>query len=124
MATPIAKILNREDAENPSIPKCVKNDNNDALYFSRALIPSGKYREGLTYYRHIGIYAFKRTFLPIYASLPMTPLQQAEDLEQLKILELGYRIKVAVVNVTNIEVNHPEDLQKVEQFLCKQNTFL
>ena len=62
--------------------------------------------------------------MPIYASLPMTPLQQAEDLEQLKILEFGYRIKVAVVSVTNVEVNHPEDLQKVEQFLCRQNISL
>jgi 3-deoxy-manno-octulosonate cytidylyltransferase (CMP-KDO synthetase) len=54
----------------------------------------------------------------------MTPLQQAEDLEQLKVLEHGYKIKAAVVNSVSIGVNTPEDIKKVEQEICKQNSFL
>lgn len=125
VATPICKIENREDADSASVVKCVKNLNNRALYFSRALIPAGKsgYNPLSTYYRHIGIYAYRRKFLEIYASLPQTPLQLAEDLEQLKILESGYKIAVAVVEPSAaIDVNQPEDIQKVEQYLCKQNS--
>lgn len=124
IATPIAKILNPEDASNPSIVKCVKSAQDNALYFSRALIPAGRtgeFRFDINYYRHIGIYAYRREFLPKYRELNATPLQLAEDLEQLKVLEYGYKIKVAVVESTNIEVNEPEDIQKVEQYLCKQN---
>lgn len=124
VATPITPFQSLEEAQKPSI-KCVKSQNNDALYFSRALIPSGKnlgFHAAAVYYRHIGIYAYRTSFLPIYAKLPATPLQIAEDLEQLKILEWGYRIKVAVVETNNIDVNYPEDIQKVEQYLCKQNT--
>ena len=126
-ATPICKIQNLEDTENRSIVKCVKNQFNDALYFSRTLIPAGQksYSPNTEYFKHIGIYAYRRKFLDIYASLPPTPLQLAEDLEQLKILEWGYKIKVAVVEAsTAIEVNHPEDIKKVEHYLCKQNLSL
>lgn len=125
-ATPICKIVNQEDALSTSVVKCVKNNLNEALYFSRALIPAGAkkgYQTNFIYYRHIGIYAYRRKFLDIYASLKSTPLQLAEDLEQLKILEWGYKIKVAEIEASAaIEVNHPEDIQKVEHYLlCKQN---
>lgn len=126
VATPITKILTLEEAENPSIVKCVKTAKDEALYFSRTLIPGGRplgYKADVNYFRHIGIYAYRKDFLLTYAALPFTPLQLAEDLEQLKILEWGYRIQVAVVETANIEVNHPEDIQKVEQFLCKQSSF-
>lgn len=126
VSTPITKILSFEEAENPSIVKCVKTAKDEALYFSRVLIPGGRplgYKANVNYFRHIGIYAYRKDFLLTYASLPSTPLQLAEDLEQLKILEWGYRIQVAVVDTVNIEVNDPEDIQKVEQFLCKQSSF-
>ncbi|MGK5593873.1 MAG: 3-deoxy-manno-octulosonate cytidylyltransferase [Parachlamydiaceae bacterium] len=124
VATPIVLIKTQEDAENPSIVKCVKNQNNDALYFSRALIPSGikkEFQAQHTYYKHIGLYAYRKEFLKTYTTLPQTPLQIAENLEQLKILEWGYKIKVAVVESTALEVNYPEDIKKVEHYLCKQN---
>lgn len=125
-ATPICRIVNQDDAMSTSVVKCVKNHLNEALYFSRALIPAGSkkgYQANFIYYRHIGIYAYRRKFLEIYASLKPTPLQLAEDLEQLKILEWGYKIKVAEIEASAaIEVNHPEDIQKVEHYLlCKQN---
>lgn len=124
-ATPICRIVNEEDAMSSSVVKCVKNQYGDALYFSRTLIPAGPkkgYKPNIVYFRHIGIYAYRREFLETFASLQPTPLQMAEDLEQLKILEWGYKIKVAEVEASAaIEVNHPEDIQKVEHYLCKQN---
>lgn len=125
MATAVTPLHTIEEASNPSTVKCVIDKNHNALYFSRALIPAGhtgKYRPEITYYRHIGIYAYRRDFLLLYGELPRTPLQMAEDLEQLKILEHGFRIKTAVVDYFSIDVNNPDDIQKVEQWLCKQNT--
>ncbi len=72
---------------------------NNALYFSRSLIPSNKkhcFNQGASYYRHIGLYVYRPNFLLHYHTLPPTPLQLEEDLEQLKVLEHGYRIKVAM----------------------------
>lgn len=127
MSTAVAKIHCEEEAHNPSEVKCVLDMKGNALYFSRSLIPGNgqlKYRKEVTYYKHIGIYAFKPDFLLHYAKLPQTPLQIAEDLEQLKVLEHGYKIKTAIVNTVNVGVNTPEDIKKVELELCKQNLFL
>lgn len=126
MATLITP-LREEDAYNPSIVKCVKSQNNDALYFSRSLLPSNhrqKFNSHGCYYQHIGLYIFRPSFLLQYPTLPSTPLQIEEDLEQLKVLEHGYRIKVAITNKVSLGVNTQEDLIKLEQWLCKQNTFL
>lgn len=125
MATAAVK-LKAEDAHHTSVVKCVFDKNGNALYFSRSLIPgnkTGKQIKGISYYQHVGIYAFRKDFLLQYAQLPPTPLQQSEDLEQLKVLEHGYKIKVAIVESEVIGVDHFEDIKKVELLLCKQNTF-
>lgn len=125
MSTAVVK-LNEDDAASPSEVKCVLALDGTVLYFSRALIPGGtdlKYKKNIPYYKHVGIYAYRPDFLLKYAKLPMTPLQMAEDLEQLKVLEHGYKIKAAIVNSASAGVNIPEDIKKVEQDLCKQNTF-
>lgn len=125
MSTAAFKLDNAEDAANPNCVKCVLDSQGNALYFSRALIPAGRtltYNENTIYYKHVGIYAFRPHFLLQYAQLPMTPLQKAEDLEQLKVLEHGYKIKVAIVKSLGPDVNAPEDIKKVEQELCKQNS--
>lgn len=127
MSTPVVPLTNEEEANHPCIVKCVIDSNGNALYFSRSLIPAGhtqKMVPGVTYYRHMGVYGFRRDFLMRYAELPETPLQRAENLEQLKVLEHGFRIKVAIVDSFSIGVDQPEDIFKVEQWLCKQNTFL
>lgn len=123
MSTAVTR-LHKEEGENPSIVKCVLDLQGHTLYYSRALIPCGKHKvfsPQTSYYRHIGIYAYSRDFLIKYASLPPTPLQLAEDIEALKILEYGYRIKAAIVDGISIGVDHPEDIKKVEQYLCSQN---
>jgi 3-deoxy-manno-octulosonate cytidylyltransferase (CMP-KDO synthetase) len=122
MSTAIMRLTSGEEALNPSIIKCVIDQKGYALYFSRSLIPGGKergFRSDVVYYKHLGIYGYRRDFLLNYAKLSPTPLQQAEDLEQLKVLEHGYQIKTALVKSASIGVDNPEDIKKVEQLLCK-----
>lgn len=124
VSTPVAPMC-PEIAFNPNSPKCVIDLNGYALYFSRSLIPgnlTGNYEKKINYYKHVGLYAYKKDFLLTYTTLPATPLQLAEDLEQLKIIEHGYRIKVVVVDCVSTDVNVPEDIKKIEIELCKQNT--
>jgi len=125
VATAVVKIHSADEAYNPSVVKCVLDQRGYALYFSRGLIPAGKtlkFQKETTYWRHLGLYAYRRDFLLHYASLTPTPLQMAEDLEQLRVLEHGYKIKTAIVEGESMDVNTPEDLKKVEQLICKQNT--
>ncbi len=127
MSTAAVLLSSEEEATSPSIVKCTMDQRGNALYFSRNLIPSnkkGSYCGETPYYRHLGIYGYRYEFLTEYARLPKTPLQSIEDLEQLKALEHGYRIKVAIVKSSAIGVDLPEDIQKIEKILCKQNTSL
>lgn len=127
MATLVTPLETEEEAYHPSIVKCVIDQQHNALYFSRSLIPGNKQRRfssHTSYYRHIGLYVYRPSFLLRYQALPITPLQLEEDLEQLKALEHGYRIKVAITHKPSIGVDTPEDLNKIERWLCKQNTFL
>ncbi|MFI0434626.1 MAG: 3-deoxy-manno-octulosonate cytidylyltransferase [Parachlamydiaceae bacterium] len=127
MATIITPLKDEEEANNPSVVKCVKDQENNALYFSRSLIPSSKHRtfnRHASYFRHIGLYVYRPSFLLHYHTLEQTPLQLEEDLEQLKVLEHGHRIKVAITDKPGMGVDTPEDLIKIEKWICKQNTFL
>ncbi|CCB91546.1 3-deoxy-manno-octulosonate cytidylyltransferase [Waddlia chondrophila 2032/99] len=120
MSTAAVKINTEEEALSRSVNKCVIDAHGNALYFSRSLIPgghSGKWEPDTTYYKHLGIYGYRKDFLFHYAELETTPLQLAEDLEQLKVLEHGFKIKVAVVDSHSIGVDTPEDLIKVERKL-------
>lgn len=107
---------------NANTPKVVLNKNNEAMYFSRSIIPyvRGKnYKEWLpshTYYKHIGLYAYRASALKEITSLPQSPLEQAESLEQLRWLENGYKIKAGITHQETIGIDTPEDLKKaVEQ---------
>jgi len=111
--------------DSSSDVKCVIDLEGYALYFSRSLIPGCQKPEDqkqIQYYKHIGIYGFRRQFLSEYSKLPSTPLQQAESLEQLKALEHGHKIKTVIVEGVNIGVDTHDDVKLVEQYLCKQNT--
>lgn len=126
MSTGVYRLHSEEEARNPSMVKCVLDLQGNVLYFSRALIPGNhtlSFDKKTTYYKHVGIYAFRPAFLLQYARMPMTPLQKSEDLEQLKVLENGYKIKAALIESVGVEVNTPEDINKVEKELCKQNSF-
>lgn len=109
--------------ENINSPKVVLNKNMNALYFSRSIIPfqrnAGKedWLKNFTYYKHIGLYAYRTEVLREITSLPQSPLEIAESLEQLRWLENGYTIKVGISEVETIGIDTPEDLRAAEAFL-------
>ncbi len=113
MAT-LARPLVTGEYENPNVVKLVAAQNGDALYFSRAPIPhlrgGGQPAEARA---HVGIYAFRAAFLQRFATLAPTPLEQAEKLEQLRVLEHGHRIRVVQTAYRAIGVDTPEDLERV-----------
>lgn len=120
ITTPITKITNPNDIFLPSKVKCVFDKHGRALYFSRAPIPHAQNpKKSYDYYRHLGIYCFKREFLVQYRQLHESSLQMIEDLEQLKILEEGFPIHVCLVeDEEGIGVDTPEDLKRIEEILC------
>lgn len=109
--------------ENVNSPKVVVDKRMNALYFSRSIIPfqrnAGKeeWLAGHTYYKHIGLYAYRAEVLKEITSLPQSSLEVAESLEQLRWLENGYTIKVGVTDVETIGIDTPEDLERAEAFL-------
>lgn len=116
-----------EALENPNSPKVVVDEQMLALYFSRSVVP---YLRGVeraewlhhhTFYKHIGIYAFRAEVLKQVTSLPQSSLEKAESLEQLRWLENGYKIGVGITNVETIGIDTPEDLQRAEAFLNSRN---
>ena len=108
-----------EDVNNPNAVKVVLAQDGDALYFSRSVIPYKRNKSDLPVYQHIGIYGYSTDFLKKYVSLPNTPLSDAESLEQLKILEHGFKIRVKVTSskCESVGVDTPEDLQRVREIL-------
>ena len=117
-----------EALENPNSPKVVLDKQSRAIYFSRSIIPylRGVEREEWlkkhTYYKHIGMYAFRADVLRQVTSLEQSPLELAESLEQLRWLENGYKIGVGISDVETVGIDTPEDLQKAEEFLKKRNS--
>ena len=110
----------KEDFENPNIVKVVMSQDNYALYFSRSLIPYQRNKNLNTkIYQHIGIYGYSYDFLEKYVNLEPTPLSETESLEQLKILEHGYKIKIKVTDskIKSLGVDTPEDLEKVREII-------
>jgi 3-deoxy-manno-octulosonate cytidylyltransferase (CMP-KDO synthetase) len=108
-----------EGARSPNHVKAVFGADMRALYFSRSLMPFP--REGpLAWHRHIGIYAYRAGFLYAFPSLPRLPLERAESLEQLRILENGYRIKIVIAQGASPEVDVPEDIEAAERALAEE----
>lgn len=113
--------------ENPNSPKVVLDKDSRAIYFSRSVIPylRGVEREQWlsqhTFYKHIGIYAFRTDILRQVTALPQGTLERAESLEQLRWIENGYRIGVGISDVETIGIDTPDDLARAEQFLKTHN---
>ncbi|MDU4961169.1 MAG: 3-deoxy-manno-octulosonate cytidylyltransferase [Sporomusaceae bacterium] len=112
--------LEESEYTMPSAVKVVCDLAGYALYFSRSLIPYPRTKPAaMNWYKHIGIYAYRRDFLLKYATLPPTPLEQTESLEQLRALDHGYRIKVLKTNHRFVGVDTPEDLAQVNEIYKK-----
>ena len=109
----------KEDFNNPNIVKVVMSKENYALYFSRSVIPYKRNKTDLKIFQHIGIYGYEINFLRRYVALPPTPLSEAESLEQLKILEHGYKIKIKETSskIKSLGVDTPEDLERVREIV-------
>jgi 3-deoxy-manno-octulosonate cytidylyltransferase (CMP-KDO synthetase) len=116
MSTLRKAIDDPADLGNPHIVKVVVDRKGDALYFSRSAIPHDR-GPIETAFRHIGMYGYRRDFLLAFAALPQTPLERAESLEQLRALEHGFRIRTVPTRHESIEVDTPEDLERVRQLL-------
>ena len=116
MATVIKVIDQKEDLANPNVIKVVIDKNYNAIYFSRSPIPYNRDNKDIRYYKHLGIYAYRYDFLSAFTKLKKSPLEEAEQLEQLRALEAGYKIKTIVTDTETIAVDTREDLERVETF--------
>lgn len=115
--TTLAYPLAADKYNAPGSVKVITDLNGDAIYFSRSPIPY--YRTPDTnapVYNHMGLYAFKRDFLLTYCKLPQTPLEKAENLEQLRALEHGYKIRVCLTEQKTLEINTPEEYELAQTF--------
>ena len=128
IATPIKKISNYKDITEPNLVRVVKDRNNYALYFSRAAIPHirdeadvKKWLTQHTFYKHVGIYAYRRETLLQLTTLPQSSLEKAERLEQLRFLENGFRIFTVETDYESVSVDTEEDLRRVNELI---NQFL
>ncbi len=118
IATLVKKIEDKDQLFNPNVVKAVVSEKGEALYFSRSTVPhirnttEGEWMNKHTFYKHIGMYAYRTDVLKQLTALPVSPLEKAESLEQLRWLENGFRIKVAETKTETIGIDTPEDLQK------------
>jgi 3-deoxy-D-manno-octulosonate cytidylyltransferase len=123
MATLIYKIIRPEEILDPNHVKTVFDCHGNALYFSRSPIPfqrdPGDVQQPI-YYKHLGLYAYRKGFLLTFVDLPEGQWERFEKLEQLRALEFGYTIRVVLTSHDSVEVDTPNDLLRVEQLLRMQ----
>ncbi|AVM50327.1 3-deoxy-manno-octulosonate cytidylyltransferase [Capnocytophaga sp. oral taxon 878] len=108
-------ITDTEVIANPNNVKVVVNKNNEALYFSRSVIPFERAAVEAPYYKHIGIYAYRKRALEEFTLLPASVLEETEKLEQLRYLENGLKIRLSVTNISTIGIDTPEDLKEARK---------
>ena len=112
------QIFNKEDIENPNNVKVITDVNNLAIYFSRSVIPYQRDQDNLVkYYKHKGVYAFRKQALIDFYNTPMTPLEASEKIEAIRYQEIGKKIKMVETNVEAVGIDTPEDLEKAIRFL-------
>jgi 3-deoxy-manno-octulosonate cytidylyltransferase (CMP-KDO synthetase) len=122
MSTLCVPILEEEALHDPNVVKAVFDQQGYALYFSRSLIPYPRKRENFQAYEHLGLYAYRKDFLLTYISMPQSRLEMLESLEQLRVLEAGYKLKIAVSAhpYEGVSVDTQEDLEKVRQIVLER----
>jgi 3-deoxy-manno-octulosonate cytidylyltransferase (CMP-KDO synthetase) len=127
VATLAKKITSEEELFNPNVVKVVfSQKNRAAIYFSRHAIPFVRGAEmpdwllRQAFFKHIGLYAFRRETLLQIADLPPTPLERAESLEQLRWIENGFSLRVGVSDLESVSIDTPQDLERISPFLTRQ----
>jgi 3-deoxy-manno-octulosonate cytidylyltransferase (CMP-KDO synthetase) len=120
MSTLACKISDPNEVTDPNNVKVIFDREGYALYFSRSPIPFGRDSSlRFDFYKHLGVYAYKRRFLERFVQLPEGRLEAIEKLEQLRALEYGYRIKVVETVYESMAIDAPGDIAKVEAVLRK-----
>ena len=118
VASLMQKLTDPESAENPNFVKVVVDNNFNSLLFSRSPIPYHRDKTiPVTYYEHIGVYAFRKQTLMDFTSWPQTPLEKAEKIECLRYLEHGIPLKMVLTSYMGVEIDTPEDLDRAAKML-------
>lgn len=114
MGTAVVSLRHKQDIIDPNVVKAVLDKQLNVLYFSRSPIPYQRNQiQDLIFYKHLGLYGFRREFLLKFAALPQTVLERAESLEQLRALENGYKIRAVMTKYDSIGIDTAQDLKKV-----------
>jgi 3-deoxy-manno-octulosonate cytidylyltransferase (CMP-KDO synthetase) len=114
MGTAVVPLKHKQDIHDPNLVKAVLDKQCNVLYFSRSPVPYQRNQvKELVFYKHLGLYGFRREFLLRFAALPQTVLEKTESLEQLRALENGYKIRAVITKYDSIGVDTAEDLKKV-----------
>ena len=122
VSTLCIKIKKKSEVTDPNIVKVVFDENNYALYFSRCPVPFNRDKQGKTaYYKHIGLYVYRKQYLLKFIKLPHGRLEHAEKLEQLRILENGEKIKVIETKIDSHSVDTKKDLKKIKNHFTNKN---
>lgn len=119
ISTLVREIKDEDEVNNPNLVKCVFDINNYAMYFSRSKIPyeRGVNNGGWAFYGHLGIYGYKKEALFKMTKLPQAPYEKAESLEQLRALQNGMKIKVAIVKNVPVGIDTQEDFEKFKKMV-------
>jgi 3-deoxy-manno-octulosonate cytidylyltransferase (CMP-KDO synthetase) len=117
MGTLKKRIEDPREISDPNVVKVVTDRFENAIYFSRATIPYVRDAVSVVYFKHIGLYVYRRNFLLRYTDLPIGPLEHAERLEQLRALENGFQIRVVETDYESFGVDTPEDMDRVQQLI-------
>lgn len=103
--------------KDPNVVKVVVDKNMFSLLFSRSIIPFARSNEDIKYYKHVGIYAYRKDALINFTNWPVTPLEAAEKIECLRYLENGTRLKMVLTNESPVSIDTKEDLEKARKLL-------
>ncbi len=117
MSTPVVAITRPEEIGDPNHVKVVMDEWGNALYFSRQAIPFPRDGGEVTYFKHLGVYVYRKAFLDVFASLPTGRLENLEKLEQIRVLEAGHRVRCVVTQFDSPEVDRPEDARRVADLM-------
>jgi 3-deoxy-manno-octulosonate cytidylyltransferase (CMP-KDO synthetase) len=116
----LKREIEKDEFDDPGVVKVVVDEQDFALYFSRSLIPYPRYDENFRVYEHVGLYVYRKDFLLKISKMPQGYLEKIESLEQLRVLEKGYRILVVETKMdkaAGVSVDTPEDIEKVERLI-------
>lgn len=122
MATVIKPLDDLKEIEDPNVVKAIVDHKGYAIYFSRSVIPYSRDKadvKNIGYYKHLGLYAYRKEFLMNFNNLPVSRLEKTEQLEQLRVVQAGYKIKTVETPYNTMAVDTADDLKRVEEYLKK-----